>query len=172
MNDEKLNRRALMRLAGGALVAGSAAGATSAYGSGGPASAPGEGRIATVTDVEGSTAGALSADGRRHRGTVQSNRPLRPGDRVVITSEPDGSPVVSPLYVPVEGVVESVDRESIVIDRARYSIDGASAAKTLQQGRWVEAGALADAARTGAFVGALCITNDETGAATVAMAWV
>lgn len=171
MRDRKLSRRAVIGSAGGAVVAGSALGrmGASAFAAGQQAD---DAALGTVTEQRGGIAGAVTRDGRRHEGAVQSNRPLSRGDRVVVLEQPDGSAVVQPLYVDVAGTVDSVDRKSIVVGGERYRIDRASVARKLQNGHWVDVGTVAETARRGSAIEALAISNAETGATTLAVAFV
>jgi hypothetical protein len=171
MSDERLNRRKLIGVAGGALAASSAGGL---LGSEALAARPLSENleIGTVTSVHGSVAEAVSEAGRHARGTVQSVHGLQPGDRVVIVREADGSEAVTPLFVDVVGTVDAVDGRSIVVDGTRYAIDRASTTKKVENGRWVNVGAVADNFARGATIQAVGITNSRTGTTTVAAAWV
>ena len=171
MREKKLSRRAVIGSAGGAAVAGSALGrlGASAFAAGQQA---GDAAVGTVTEQRGGVVAAVTRDGRRHEGAVQSNRPLSRGDRVVVLEQPDGSEVVQPLYVNVTGVVDSVDGRSIVVAGERYRIDRASVARKIQNGNWVDVGTVGESARRGGAIEALGISNAETGATTLAVAFV
>jgi hypothetical protein len=171
MSDERLNRRKLIGVAGGALAASSAAGL---LGSEALAARPLSENleIGTVTSVHGSVAEAVSEAGRHARGAVQSVHGLQPGDRVVIVREADGSEAVTPLFVDVAGTVDAVDGRSIVVDGTRYAIDRASTTKKVENGRWVNVGDVADNFARGATIQAVGITNSRTGTTTVAAAWI
>jgi hypothetical protein len=168
---KRLTRKAVIGSAGGAVVAGSA---LTQFGADAFAAAQETGAYAlgTITDAAGTVAGAVSNDGRRHRGAVQSRRKLHRGDRVVILEQADGSIVMQPLYVGVAGVVDSVDRKSIVVEGQSYAIDRASIARRSESGRWVEAGAVGDVVRRGTEIEALAITNADSGTTTVSVAWI
>ena len=170
MGEKRLTRRAVIGSAGGAVVAGTALGqlGAGAFAAGKP---DGGYALGTVTDAAGAVAGAVSSDGRKHRGAVESSRGLRRGDRVVILAQADGSVVLQPLYVGVAGVVEAVDRKSIVVGGESYAIDRASVARRRKNGRWVDAGTVGDVARRGAEIEALAVSNTESGTTTVAVAW-
>jgi hypothetical protein len=171
VGEKRLSRKAVIGSAGGAVVAGSA---LTQFGADAFAAAQETGAYAlgTITDAAGSVAGAVSNDGRRHRGAVQSRRQLRRGDRVVILEQPDGSVVIQPMYVGVAGVVDSVDRKSIVVEGQSYAIDRASIARRSESGRWVEAGAIGDVVRRGTPIEALAITNADSGTTAVSVAWI
>jgi hypothetical protein len=68
--------------------------------------------------------------------------------------------------------VSSIGDGVMVIGGSQYAIDGASAAVKQRNHRWVDAGSLSASVRPGATVEALCITNEQTGMSTVALAWV
>ena len=171
MGKKRFTRKAVIGSAGGAIVAGSALGQ---FGADAFAAAQETGSYAlgTITDVAGSVAGAVSKDGRRHRGTVESLRQLHRGDRVVILEQADGSVVIQPLFVGVAGDVDSVDRKSIVVGGQSYAIDRASIARRRDSGRWVEAGAVGDVVRRGTAIEALAIANADSGTTTVSVAWI
>lgn len=171
MSKKRLTRKAVIGSAGGAVVAGSA---LTQFGADAFAAAQETGSYAlgTITDAAGSVADAVSHDGRRHRGAVESRRRLHRGDRVVILEQADGSVVIQPLYVGVAGDVDSVDRKSILVGGQSYAIDRASIARRLDNGRWVEAGAVGDVVRRGTPIEALAITNADSGTTTVSVAWI
>jgi hypothetical protein len=171
VGEKRLTRKAVIGTAGGAVVAGSA---LTQFGADAFAATQETGSYAlgTITDTAGSVAGAVSNDGRRHRGAVQSRRHLRRGDRVVILEQADGSVVIQPMYVGVAGVVDSVDRKSIVVEGQSYAIDRASIARRRDSGRWVEAGAIGDVVSRGTAIEALAITNADSGTTTVSVAWI
>jgi len=168
---KRLTRKAVIGSAGGAVVAGSA---LAQFGADAFAAARETGGYAlgTITDAAGSVASAVSNDGHRHRGAVESRRQLHRGDRVVILDEADGSVVIQPLYVGVAGDVDSVDRKSIVVGGQSYAVDRASIARRRESGRWVEAGAVGDVVRRGTPIEALAITNADSGTTTVSVAWI
>jgi hypothetical protein len=170
VGEKRLTRRAVIGSAGGAVVAGSALAqlGADAFAAG---KAEGGYALGTVTDAAGAVAGAVSSDGRKHRGAVQSDRQLHRGDRVVILEQADGSVVLQPLYVGVAGVVDAVDRKSIVVGGESYAVDRASVARKRKHGRWVDVGAVGDVARRGAQIEALAVANADSGTTTVAVAW-
>jgi hypothetical protein len=171
MQAERLNRRRFVRLAGGAIAAGSAS-AWLGRDALATASAASGSRIGVLVRIDGAVGVARADAGAQYEGTIQSLRRLHAGDRVLIEDGAAGSTTITALYTEVEGRVQAHDDKHLVVNGNRYLIDAESATRTRRGAGWVDSGPVGRVVKKGVSIQALCITNTAAGSSTVAMAWV
>jgi hypothetical protein len=172
MPDERLSRRRLIKAGGTAALTGTALGKAASAAAATVATRESSAPIGVLDAVRGRYGSATAEDGTTYAGRINSRRPLRAGDRVMIDTADDGSYAISPLYVDVVGIVDSVDAGSVRIGGVTYTVDSASVLRRPRGGQWVESGSTAAGVKAGTALEALGILNVHSGTTVLAVTWV